>query len=369
MSELQPPAYEPSGAGRALGARRRARSGPVAVLLNGQARGATESVREAIASVVHQRHLFVSRVQDDAPRIAREVLRRGYPTVLVAGGDGTLTCFLGALVREHALIARAGATRRFPRLGVLKLGTGNSVASFLRASEPDGGGFLEDIRRVQRHDGVGTLPVDFLDVDGRFAPFAGLGWDGRIINDYEWVKTTLAHGPLSRIMTGPGGYFASLALRTLPYALTHETAVDCVVTNGGSCPAYRLDPTGAPSGEPVAPGEVLFQGAVTLACAGTVPFYGYDFRMFPFAARKPGFMHLRLTDMKAPEALVNLVGIWRGEYLREGVHDFWVREATLRFAAPMPLQVAGDVASERRELTLRVADAPIELVDFGATLN
>jgi diacylglycerol kinase family enzyme len=294
------------------------------------------------------------------------VVDRGYHTVFLGGGDGTLMCFVNEILDEVER-RRAYQPTTAPRFGVLKLGTGNSVASLVNASSPADGGLAGDVLRTRRGEAANSLTVDLLSVDGRRAPFAGLGADGQLLNDYNWVKQNLAQGPFSRLMTGPGGYFASVAFKTVPYYLTHPNDVEAEVVNGSSL-AWRMGPDAQPVQE-FQPGEVLYRGPLMMAAAGTVPYYGFELKMFPFARVRPGMMNLRVGILPTATILANLQRLWAGSWFPEGLKDFLVSDATVRFSRPMPFQVAGDAAGYREQVRFQVAPEPIELVDFSAALN
>src|SRR6184192_4409035 len=132
----------------------------VAVLLNGNARNVSESLKRELENFVPPEDLFYSRCFDDARAIARSVLERGYRTVLTGGGDGTFVGYVNCLF-EQAMMPAAGPLGtalklspvpvcevRLPRFGVLKLGTGNAVADFAGASARRVG-VVEDILRTR----------------------------------------------------------------------------------------------------------------------------------------------------------------------------------------------------------------------------
>ena len=75
----------------------------VAVLLNLSARKVTAKVQRALSHVVPEGDLFLSRSELDARRIAQQVVDRGYHTVFLGGGDGTLTCFVNEILTQVAL--------------------------------------------------------------------------------------------------------------------------------------------------------------------------------------------------------------------------------------------------------------------------
>jgi hypothetical protein len=169
-------------------------------------------------------------------------------------------------------------------------------------------------------------------------------------------------------MTGAGGYFTSVAFKTVPYYLTRSAAVDCEIINGRGN-AYLVGPDGKPVGEAIKPGEPIYRGPLKMAAAGTVPYYGFKLKMFPFAGKRRGMMNLRVATVPATAILANLGRMWRGEWFPEGLKDFLAQEATIRFSRPMPLQVAGDAEGYRDELHLAVAPEPIEFVDFTGAVN
>jgi diacylglycerol kinase family enzyme len=103
-----------------------------------------------------------------------------------------------------------------------------------------------------------------------------------------------------------------------------------------------------------------------MAAAGTVPYYGFGLKAFPFAARRPGAMQLRIiTQIGVPTVLWNLPRIWSGEFAHPSFLDFHAERASVSFERPMPLQVGGDAEGWRDALTFGMAASPVEIVDFG----
>ena len=262
----------------------------------------------ALSHVVPRSDLYLSRSPKDARRIARTILSRGYDTVFCGGGDGTFIGFADEILCEAE---RAHATA--PRFGVLKLGTGNGLAALVHASPLRDGGVVDDVRRACEGAVPGYRPLELLKVDGRRAQFAGLGVDARLLNDYLDLKSRV-HGTWGHwALTGARGYALTVGLRTLPYVLTHRLSSEVEVRNVADVPAYRLDSSGRTVGE-VAPGEVLYRGPAMLVAAGTIPFYGYALRMFPFAGQRKGYLQLRLGTVNPLAAVANVRSLWRGEW-------------------------------------------------------
>lgn len=344
----------------------RAAEHKVAVLLNANARRVDARVVKALSLVVPEQDLFLSRSQLDCRRIVQTVLERQYPMVFTGGGDGTFQGFVNELFRQLESRGRF-ASQRAPRLGVLKLGTGNGLAHYVAAGGGEAG-LVRDVKRALAGEVPNHRRMDLLMVDGQRTAFAGLGVDARLLNDYVWVKQNLGKGLLKHVLSGPGGYFSSVAFKTVPHYLTHPTWVECEVINGQAGEAWRMGPTG-PVGEPIAPGETIFKGELMMAAAATMPFYGYGVKMFPFAGERRGMMQLRLGQLRATSILANLPKMWAGRWFPKGMHDFHARELHIRFSQPMPFQVGGDAVGYRTEVKLSMAPESVELLDFHGAVQ
>jgi diacylglycerol kinase family enzyme len=343
----------------------------VAVLLNANARAVSDSLRRQLEAFVPAEDLFYSRCFEDARAISRQVLDRGYSTVLTGGGDGTFVGYVNCLFAEALSrpIAQAqGAFKvvpatahsiRLPRFGVLKLGTGNAMAEFAGASARRVG-VVEDILRACSGEASGSRPLHLLSFEGKRAPFAGLGIDAAIVNDYMDVK-----GNARLWSSGGMGYFRSVVGRTIPEYLFSRGSPGVEVINLGG-PARQIGPDGKPVGREIEHGEIIYKGPCRIAAAGTVPYYGFGFQMFPFALQAPGKFQLRLTAISVPKIIANLRSLWRGGPPPSGVFDFLCDKALIRFDREMPLQVGGDAEGHRREVTFEMAERPVELLDFHA---
>lgn len=340
----------------------------VAVLFNANAKRVNDDCVGMLSGIIPEDDIFLSRSPLDARRIAQSVLERGYQTIFCGGGDGTFVYFLNEIL--NVLKREPPVPRKsLPAFGILKLGTGNGLASWIGASPSKNRQFIQDIERARDNRVPGRRTLRLLAVDGKLTPFAGLGVDAQILNDYVWFKKSVGRGLLSEVMTGLSGYVSCAALRTLPHYLIHSTQVSCEVINGPRSPAYRLDEQGRTVGEPIAPGAPLHCGRVMLAAASMVPYYGFHFKMFPFADKRPGMMHLRLGSVSVPSAVVNLPKLWQGKWFPQGLQDFHAEEVSIRFHKPMALQVGGDAEGSRTEIVLSVADETVELLDFNPVLH
>ncbi len=330
---------------------------PVAVLLNANAKSVNATVREALHAVVPGEHVFFSKTPDEASRIAEEVVERRYGTVFTGGGDGTFVAWVNRIL--EAAERRAA---RPPRFGVLALGTGNAVAEMVGARPRR---HAHDLARYLRGEVDRVRKLDLLTCEGRRTPFAGVGADAAVLNDYNWIRTRLAGTPLARLGLGAAGYGLAVALRSAPRALLERRSTYCEIVNVGQ-PAWRLDTRGERMGRPIGHGELLYAGPCMLAAASTVPYYGLGLRAFPFAERAAGMMQLRvLTKIDVATLVLNLPKIWSGGFAHEGLLDFHAQRVALRFEKPMPLQVGGDAEGWRDEVGFGMAANPVEIVDFA----
>jgi len=329
-----------------------------AVLLNAHAKRVTARVRAAIEETVGPENVFLSKDISEANEIARRVVSLGYSTVFAAGGDGTFVGWVNRIVREAGRLHRP-----LPRFGILALGTGNAVAGLVGTSADT---YLDDLRRFIRRGIPRSLRIDLVDCEGRHTPFAGVGADAALINDYDWLKARLRGTPLQALGHGPAGFGLAAALRTAPRHLL-ASALHCEIVNAGG-PAWRLDEGGQRVGEAVGEGGLLYEGPCMMAAGSTVPYYGLGMRAFPFAGTEPGTMHLRVASrIPVPIVLLNLPNIWSGAFRHPGLLDFHVDRVTIRFDRAVPLQVGGDAEGYRETVTMGVVSEPIDVVDFTVT--
>src|SRR5207245_9278040 len=158
-----------------------------------------------------------------------------------------------------------------PRFGVLRLGTGNAAPEFAGASGRRRG-VVEDILRARSGEVSMARPLHLLLHEGKRAPFAGLGIDAKVLNDYVSITDHVGPGGL--------GYFCSVVGKTLPSYLLQRGIPQVEVLNLGGR-AQQLGPDGKPVGREIDHGEVIYRGPCKIAAVSTVTNYGIGFRRFP----------------------------------------------------------------------------------------
>jgi diacylglycerol kinase family enzyme len=329
----------------------------LAVVLNGRAKSVNDKVVDLMGSLVAPQDLYVSRSLSDARRFVRTIVDRRYRTVLTGGGDGTFATFATHL-ENH--LDETGIENYLPRLGILKLGTGNALASTFGAAKTDRASIERDLDYAA--NGARTRPMRFIEVEGKVAPFAGLGLDALILNSYRIVLEHTANTPAFQATEGLAGYALAIAGISLPQYLT-EKQPDAVILNEGA-PAWRVGPDGRRVGPMILKGEVIYRGPVRMAAMSKLPFYGFDFKLFPFAMVRDDRFHLRVSDSSAQEILANLAAVWKGTYSSRTVHDFLAEKVSVHLSSPSAFQIGGDGEGYRSYVNVALRTRPYELIDF-----
>lgn len=326
----------------------------VAVLLNGNAKKVSTRVRRLYESLVPAQDLYWSRSLEEANRNVERIVDRGYGIVFTGGGDGTICHTINAL---HDTLDRRGPQRICPRIGILKLGTGNAMAHMVGAHAP-----VEHLLAAMRGEQEDTVTLELIEEGGRLVPFAGIGWDAAILNDYLDFKNRYQGRIGRRVFHSLLGYAAAIGMRTIPRELTRREPTNIRARNLGQ--AFHLLPDGRQL--PIPKGTLLFDGPCKFAGVSTVPNYGFGLKVYPFAGTESGKMHLRISAMGVTETLRALPAIWRGEYRSPNLLDFLVDAVEIESEEPVPYQVGGDAMGLRQKLSFSVAPQAVELLDFRA---
>jgi diacylglycerol kinase family enzyme len=330
----------------------------IAVVVNGNAKSVTQEVISTLDQILAGGDLFVSRNLEDAGHIARTVVSRGYGTVLTGGGDGTFTVMVSEVVREGRK-----QNRPLPRFGLLKLGTGNALAWVVGARDPSRGELAADIKRLT--EDAGSRTIRLIEVEGFNAPFCGFGADADVLADYSKVKGTLQKTPLKRVAPGLLSYGVAAVTRSIPSYFVKRMPHCRIVNTGGE--AFRIGAKGAILGRPIARGAVIYEGPMRLCGLSTIPYYGYGFRMFPYAEERPDRMHLRVATMTPLEFMRHFTEIWRGEYDNPStLFDYLVESMSIELDPPTDFQIGGDPRGKRSRVDIVLSPTAIRLVDFYA---
>lgn len=291
----------------------------VGVVVNASSRQVNERLMRLLPEVVPGDDLYVTHLAADIGLLARRLLERRYDTLFLGGGDRTFATLASSLLRH----ARSSG-RPLPRLGLLRLGQTQGLATFLRASGRGGrAGVLDDVLRARAGEVPGYRQLGLLEVDDAHALAVGLGLEA-----------------LSGSGLGLDGRVVGLEAR---------------VAEGGQ--ALRLDEGGRPVGELLGAGTLLFRGQANVAAAGMIPHVLGSEGTFPHAGQADS-MHLRLGRR---------VGGLRALLPGGGgaLYDFLATAVELRFERPVELWLGPHGLVRRDTLHLAVHDRPVEVCDFS----
>jgi diacylglycerol kinase family enzyme len=334
------------------------KSGRVAVVLNGNARQVTDQLVESFDQVVGAGDLFLSRSLDEAQGIALSIVESEYAVVLTGGGDGTFVQMVTSITREAKSRGLAP-----PKFGLLKLGTGNSLAWALGAGTT-GDGLFADLARL----GPQSPSRDFrlIEAEDLLTPFAGAGFDALGLKHFHEVRSVVRHLPfIGKRATGAVSYAISIPALTIP-ELAIRPQMRVRIINRGS-DIEKLDREGRPTGTPIARDEVVFEGACIAALVSTIPYWGFGAKVFPFAEQRPSDRFcLRVVATHPLHVAAHMLSAWKGTYRHDDLLDFYADDVEMRFEDPTAIEIGGDPAGMTRSMHAHLHPDPIQLIDYAA---
>lgn len=344
-----------------------------AVILNENARRVTQRVVRSAQDVVPRFALYSSRTKEEAQQILKDLLDRGVNRIICGGGDGTFSSMLSQAKRyleeknlqlqEMGRNVRDELSRRsLPEFGILKLGTGNSLAPLLGIKKG-----LKPVRLLADGKDFKTRRINLIEAEQQCFTFCGMGWDAQILNDYLWLKNRFRRPPLSRYVQTLFGYLTAITLRTIPTVMLRRKRMKATIRNLGQH-LYQIRPDGSLESLDCPAGEIFYKGSCHITGASTTPYYGYRLKAFPYAMKKTGLMQVRIVKAGVPELLTHAWPIWQGTYQSPNFLDYLAEEVHFSFSEKTPLQIGGDAEGYRSELSVKVSDLTVDLLDYRRPL-
>lgn len=320
-----------------------------AFILNANAKSVTDRVVEKLAELIPSGDLFYSKSLMDSENYYQTILNRGYGFVFSGGGDGTAVNAINTLSR----IGKRHRNVQLPKIGILKLGTGNAMAQVVSAQKA-----FWDVNHVVQGGMIEQKTLQLVECDdGTLTPFAGVGYDGEILNDYVYVKENQGVSSIWAYL------WASLS-RTVPRHLTGKAPI--IRIHSYSTAYQMISIEGEDQEIEIPPGTLLYEGPADIASVGSIPWYGFGFTMFPFANRKEGFLNLRISTMGLATVFRHLYpGIWKGTYRHPKLNDFLVQDITIESRENLPYQIGGDASGYRNKLRFKVAKQGVQMAELS----
>jgi hypothetical protein len=303
--------------------------------------------------------VFVTSDLDEAERALSEVAHGRYDLCFTGGGDGTVC---------HAVtrLSELSRDRKAPPIGVLPLGTGNAIASFLESPS------VEECVSAPERARADRLSFPELEVTSSAsselprpskAAFGGFGWDSFVLDRYfKWRDFAKRFKLLKPISEGLGAYLLSGLLWAVPELLLRRPRWEITVRNGSS-EAYQLDQDGKVL-KRIAPGAIIYQGKARLFSFGTCPFFGFRMKALPLAAARSDMMQIRVADFSPIVTTLALPKIWKGEFKHPKLWDFLASDFEVSVSSETAIQMGGDVVGHGDRFAVKMT-RPATVLRFG----
>jgi diacylglycerol kinase family enzyme len=228
------------------------------------------------------------------------------------------------------------------------------------------GDYLHDLETYVLHKQVDHQHIGLITTEGRVFPFAGLGIDARILNDYVHIKKRYAENRVMKpVLQGLGGYLLASFGRTIPQVVGDALSgrrTRVRVTNTGAL-AFRADVDGNPL-EEFGPGQVIYEGEALMVSAATAPYYGHGLKIFPNSLRHPGYFEMRLVFGSVARAVLKLGTIWKGRFIEDGFWSVMAQDVDVAFDREMPFQIGGDALGLRQQVQFALSPTRLRLLRF-----
>ena len=320
--------------------------------------------------------LFISHSLSEAKEHAHAILEERHAFLYCVGGDGTIYHKWNILnqVREETKMSQP-----LPTLALQKGGTGNALASVVgetkAVNQLDKLLFYDDLSRLPTKE-VPLIEVSLPSDSARKAHtfFAGTGWDAAVVNGYNEFKQNHS-GPWQRWYShGLLGYLLSVGFHTIPRLVKadHLPRADIICNYGvlyriGQRDFHESDRVALPPSNNL---SEIHPQPINAILAGTVPFFGFKFRAFPYAslAAQQNLMQLRVVVGEPKRTIPHLVlhagSIWRGTYRGSRIEDYFTNDVTLQYHRPEAFQIAGDAKGCEQTIRYRISGEKMKLVDW-----
>lgn len=329
-----------------------------AALLNANARRVNRRARAQIDDLLPG-DVHMSHSQEEAEAILGELIDAEYEIIFAGGGDGTIVHLFNALARQ--LAARGiDPMEGGPLVGLLPMGTGNAMAAHFGSGSATG-----DLGLMASGAPLRMAPLRMLTCNGQLFPFAGVGVDSMLLNDYIAVKRRAEDTPLASMFSGMTGYMAALFTRTLPSLLDprYRNPRLRMINTGGQ--AFRVDARTREVIETFEPGAELYSGEALMVAGSTISCYGFNLKLFPMTEQRADRFQVRLYSGPALKPAIQMPRLFDGTFHDRDLYDFLVDGVHIELETPAPYQLAGDAMGMRKEIdwTLSPHVLPVALPD------
>lgn len=328
----------------------------IAVILNANARRVRKNIITRVRRFVPESQLYISKTIEEGQELVRDIMQKRFTHLVCGGGDGTLVEIINQVRRS--LHEMGGTDADMPKLGFLKLGTGNGWAQLLGS---DNG--KRSLPRMADSQNWKMTRFNLLESDQRLFHFAGMGWDAAVLNDYYLFKEKFGRGPFKKLFTGLHGYLTSMICKTIPEQFMARNRPQIRVVNR-SPEVYEMRLNQPARRVPIGIGETLYEGPVGVFGGSTTPYYGFKMVAFPFARTKEGFMNFRVVRSSLFEVVSHWHSVFTGKWQSANFMDWLVKDVSIEVDRPLPIQIGGDPVGLRDRWDLSVSDVSVQVLDL-----
>ena len=156
------------------------------------------------------------------------------------------------------------------------------------------------------------------------------------------------------------GYLIAGLGMTLPKRLLFRKPIVKITANK-PCERVRYV-NGKVERESYEAGDILFHGSALIVTVGSIPFCGYNFKMFPFMGDSTEHVQLRIAACHPLTIISKLYPqVWKGTATHPLLFDFLVKDVSIESDMPLPFQIGGDACGHKRTARFRVDDTPVSM--------
>jgi diacylglycerol kinase family enzyme len=314
-----------------------------AVLLNQNARKVTPKLINQLQEAAPDADFYVTKTLEEGNQALKQIAKGRYKMLFTGGGDGTI-CHAITQLNEKC------QNKKMPTLGILPLGTGNAIASFLE-SPP-----AKDCIPASIYAQKESLSFAHLEHENgnTQAAFGGFGWDAFILDRYyRWRNFCKQHTLLKPLSEGLGAYLLSGLGWAVP-AMAVRPPRWYIKVYSGDNEAWQLDELGQKV-KYIAPQSLMYEGYAQFCSFGTCPYFGYRLKALPFAALQNDSMHIRIADVSPIIPALHLKSLWQGTFNHDRVHDFLAKDFRVELSDQAAIQMGGDIVGHLDHLDVSMS--------------
>jgi len=327
----------------------------IAFIINAHAKKVNDKLIEKLAQKIPINNLFYSKSIKESYYYLQYILKKKYTHIVSGGGDGTF-------INNLNIVRKIFINRKYkyiPKMGVLKLGTGNALASEIKTRNifddvaylVDGKKlFLKKIFMVQCNNSIIT-------------PFAGLGYDADVLYDYIHFNKTFDRTPLDKITSSLLGYILSVLFITLPknFFNFRKSNIAKIVTKSE---AYEIITNEEKREEAILyeSNEIIYEDKVFMILVGSIKFFGYGLQIFPCAGYHKKFLHLRVFTCTPLKFITNLRQIWSGTFRDPQIKEFLIKDVNISTSELLPYQIGGDFKGFYKNINFKITNFCIQFI-------